>query len=129
MEKYKEDFIEFLLKQNSLKFGDFTLKSKRSSPYFINVGDLNDGLGISKLGEAFAQVILSLNEQPDVLFGPSYKGIPLAVATSIAMSSKGKNIGQKDGNCQKCCGNFVMYSNSKNGCRDWVSGNDEFYRR
>jgi len=93
MEKYKEDFIEFLIKQNSLKFGEFTLKSKRSSPYFINVGDLNDGLGISKLGEAFASVILSLGEQPNVLFGPSYKGIPLAVATSIAMSQKGKNIG------------------------------------
>lgn len=93
MEKYKEEFIEFLLKQNALKFGEFTLKSKRSSPYFINVGDLNDGLGISKLGEAFASVISNLYEQPDVLFGPSYKGIPLSVTTSIALSQKGKNIG------------------------------------
>jgi len=93
MEKYKEEFIEFLINQNSLKFGDFTLKSKRSSPYFINVGDLNDGLKITKIGEAFASVILELKEQPDVLFGPSYKGIPLAITTAIALSQKGKNIG------------------------------------
>ncbi len=93
MEKYKEDFIEFLLKQNCLKFGDFTLKSKRSSPYFFNAGDLNDGLKISILGNAFAELILSEKVQPDILFGPSYKGIPLAVSTAIALSQKEKNIG------------------------------------
>jgi orotate phosphoribosyltransferase len=93
MEKYKEEFIEFLLKQNVLKFGDFTLKSKRSSPYFINVGDLKDSEGIARLGEAFASTISSLNEDVDILFGPAYKGIPLAVATSIALGSKGKNTG------------------------------------
>ena len=93
MEKYKEDFIEFLIKQNILKFGDFTLKSKRSSPYFINAGDLNDGEGVSKAGNAYAELILSQSEKPDVLFGPSYKGIPLAVTTAISLSQKGKNIG------------------------------------
>lgn len=93
MEKYKEVFIEFLIAKNSLKFGDFTLKSKRSSPYFINVGDLNDGEGISILGNAFAELIISEPKQPNILFGPSYKGIPLAVTTSIALSQKGKDIG------------------------------------
>jgi len=91
--EYKAKFIEYLLNEKSLKFGDFTLKSKRSSPYFFNAGDLNDGLAISKLGEALASSILSSNDFPDVLFGPSYKGISLAISTSIALAEKGRNIG------------------------------------
>ena len=91
LEDYKEKFIEYLINEKSLKFGEFTLKSGRSSPYFFNAGDLNDGNAISKLGEAFACSILE-NELPDILFGPSYKGIPLAVATSMALAGKGKNI-------------------------------------
>ena len=90
--EYKAKFIEYLLNEKSLKFGDFTLKSKRSSPYFFNAGDLNDGLAISKLGEAFSSSILSSNDFPDILFGPSYKGISLAISTSIALAEKGRNI-------------------------------------
>lgn len=91
--EYKAKFIEYLINEKSLKFGDFTLKSKRSSPYFFNAGELNDGQAISKLGEAFAGAILSSNDIPDIIFGPSYKGISLAVSTSIAMADKGTNIG------------------------------------
>jgi orotidine-5'-phosphate decarboxylase len=91
--EYKSKFIEYLLNEKSLKFGDFILKSKRSSPYFFNAGDLNDGLAISKLGEAFAGSIMLSDNFPDVLFGPSYKGISLAISTSIALAEKGRNIG------------------------------------
>lgn len=93
MEQYKEEFIKFLIDQGVLKFGEFTLKSQRMSPYFINVGDLKDSEGIARLGEAFASAILSFTSNVDILFGPAYKGIPLAVATSIAFKSKGRNVG------------------------------------
>lgn len=93
METYKKDLIDFLLHVGALKLGEFQLKSKRISPYFINVGDLNTGSCIKKLGEAFTSVILSLKEKPNVLFGPSYKGIPLAVSTSVSLNSKGEDIG------------------------------------
>ena len=90
MDQSERDFINFLLEQGVLKTqGDFTLKSKRSSPYFINVGDLDDGVGISALGEQFASLISSKGKNVDVLYGPAYKGIPLAVATSIAMELEG----------------------------------------
>jgi orotidine-5'-phosphate decarboxylase len=94
MEEYKKDFIDFLFNSEVLKLGkDFSLKSKRLSPYFINIGDLNDGEKITRLGNAFASTILSLDKGVDVIFGPAYKGIPLAVATSSALAGKGKNIG------------------------------------
>jgi len=89
---YKEKFIEYLINEKALKFGDFTLKSGRSSPYFFNVGDLNDGIAISKLGDAFSSAVLEKGA-PDILFGPSYKGIPLSVATSMSLAIKGTNIG------------------------------------
>jgi orotidine-5'-phosphate decarboxylase len=94
MEQYKKEFIDFLLASNVLKIGkDFSLKSKRLSPYFINVGDLNDGEKITRLGDAFASTILSLKEPVDTIFGPAYKGIPLSVATSSSLAAKGKNVG------------------------------------
>lgn len=94
MEQYKKDFIDFLMNTNSLKIGeDFTLKSKRLSPYFINVGDFNEGLSIDMLGQAYALAIQELGEEVDILFGPAYKGIPLSVTTSIALSKKGKKVG------------------------------------
>ncbi len=94
MEQYKKDFIDFLLSTNSLKIGeDFTLKSKRLSPYFINVGDFNEGSAIDKLGQAYASAIEELGKEVDILFGPAYKGIPLSVTTSIALSKKGRKVG------------------------------------
>jgi len=94
MDKYKQSFIDFLLETKSLKVGaDFTLKSKRLSPYFINVGDFNEGETISRLGQAYATAIENSGKEVDILFGPAYKGIPLALATSIALASNGRNVG------------------------------------
>lgn len=86
-------FTEFLLDSGALKFGDFTLKSGRRSPYFINAGAFDDGVKIATLGAFYAQTIRSsiddgtLDSGIDTIFGPAYKGIPLAVATSIAMNA------------------------------------------
>ena len=73
-------------------FGEFTLKSGRKSPYFINAGGLLKGSAMSRLGEAYAERILSSGVDCDLIFGPSYKGIPLAVATAIAMSARGRDV-------------------------------------
>ena len=87
------DFIPFLLDQNVLQFGEFTLNSGRLSPYFFNLGAVNSGLGFARLGEAYAQAILDSGIEFDVLFGPAYKGIPIAVATAVALASHGKQVG------------------------------------
>ena len=85
MEQYKRDFIDFAISCGALKFGDFTLKSGRRSPFFFNAGSFVSGKHIERLGEFYAQAIHeNFTEDFDVLFGPAYKGIPLAVATSIA---------------------------------------------
>ena len=87
MEKYKEEFIEFMVDSNVLKFGDFTLKSGRKSPFFMNAGAYVTGSQLKKLGNYYARAIHdTFGLEFDVLFGPAYKGIPLAVATSIAIS-------------------------------------------
>ena len=94
MKEYKKEFIEFLVKNDSLKFGEFTLKSGRKSPYFINTGMFKDGKGISKLAEYYAKAVKeNFGEKFDVLFGPAYKGIPLCVATVIKLSEVGVNKG------------------------------------
>jgi len=93
MENYKKEFIDFLVLSNSLKLGEFNLKSKRQSPYFVNTGEFNKGSLISRLGEAYAKAIIDNNIECDILFGPSYKGIPLALATSIELSKRGKDVG------------------------------------
>lgn len=84
MEKYKQDFIEFALSRNVLRFGEFTLKSGRISPYFFNAGLFNTGRDLAKLGEFYAKAIQASQIEYDVLFGPAYKGIP--IATTIAVS-------------------------------------------
>ncbi|MBV7388598.1 orotate phosphoribosyltransferase [Pasteurellaceae bacterium TAE3-ERU1] len=86
MEQYKRDFIEFALGCNVLKFGEFTLKSGRISPYFFNAGLFNTGHHLAKLGEFYAAAIHAQGIAFDVLFGPAYKGIPIATTVAIALA-------------------------------------------
>ncbi len=87
MDKYKEQFIEFMIESNVLRFGEFTTKSGRQTPFFINTGNYTTGEQLSKLGDFYAEAINKhFNNDVDVLFGPAYKGIPLTVTTSIAMN-------------------------------------------
>lgn len=87
MEQYKQEFIDFMVDSQVLKFGDFTLKSGRKSPFFMNAGAYVTGTQLRKLGEYYAKAIHdSFGLDFDVLFGPAYKGIPLSVATSMAIS-------------------------------------------
>ena len=86
MEQYQKDFVDFTLETGVLKFGEFTLKSGRISPYFFNAGLFNKGSHLSQLGKFYAQAIEASNLMFDVLFGPAYKGIPLASATAIALN-------------------------------------------
>ena len=81
----QQTFIDFLVAQGVLKFGEFTLNSGRVSPYFFNLGAVSDGAGFAQLGRAYADAILAAEIEFDVLFGPAYKGIPLATATGIAL--------------------------------------------
>lgn len=94
MEQYKQEFIEFMVDSQVLKFGDFTLKSGRKSPFFMNAGAYVTGTQLRKLGEYYAKAIHdNYGTDFDVLFGPAYKGIPLSVATTIAFSELyGKDI-------------------------------------
>lgn len=86
MEAYKKEFIEFMVDSEVLKFGEFTLKSGRKSPFFMNAGAYVTGEQLTKLGEYYAKAIeANFGLDFDVLFGPAYKGIPLAVVTSMAM--------------------------------------------
>ena len=87
MEQYKQEFIEFMVDSNVLKFGEFTLKSGRKSPFFMNAGAYVTGSQLRMLGQYYAKAIHdNFGTDFDVLFGPAYKGIPLAVATTIAFS-------------------------------------------
>lgn len=87
MEQYKEEFIEFMVESDVLKFGDFTLKSGRKSPFFMNAGAYVTGSQLRRLGQYYAKAIHDhYGDDFDVLFGPAYKGIPLSVATTIAFS-------------------------------------------
>ena len=86
MEQYQNDFVDFMLEIGALKFGEFTLKSGRVSPYFFNAGQFNQGTHLSQLGQFYAQAIEASGIKFDVLFGPAYKGIPLAAATAIALN-------------------------------------------
>ena len=87
MESYKQEFIEFMVEADVLKFGDFTLKSGRKSPFFMNAGAYVTGSQLMRLGEYYAKAIHDkYGDDFDVLFGPAYKGIPLSVATVIAFS-------------------------------------------
>lgn len=88
MENYKQEFIDFMIESDVLKFGEFTLKSGRKSPFFMNAGAYVTGIQLKKLGEYYAKAIHdNFGDDFDVLFGPAYKGIPLGVATCIAFSN------------------------------------------
>ncbi len=94
MEAYKSEFIDFMIESDVLKFGDFTLKSGRKSPFFMNAGAYVTGTQLRKLGEYYAKAIHdNYGLDFDILFGPAYKGIPLSVATTMAISELyGKDI-------------------------------------
>lgn len=93
MEGYKREFIEFLMGANVLKFGDFTAKSGRKIPYFVNAGEIKTGEQIAKLGEFYAKAYFEkVGNKKTVLYGPAYKGISIAVSSSIALSKKGLDL-------------------------------------
>lgn len=86
MQQYKKEFLEFALEAGVLRFGEFTLKSGRASPYFFNAGLFNTGRHLARLGRFYASAIIDSGIEFDILFGPAYKGIPLAAATGIALA-------------------------------------------
>jgi len=85
MQEYKKKFVEFLVRANVLKFGDFTLKSGRKCPYFLNFGDVYSGESVSELGYSYAQALSEYFTDYDTILGPAYKGIPIATATAIVL--------------------------------------------
>lgn len=85
MESYQRAFIELAIAEGVLKFGEFTLKSGRVSPYFFNAGEFHTGAALAALGDFYAQAIVRSGLQYDLLFGPAYKGIPLAAATGVSL--------------------------------------------
>ncbi|HEY5559887.1 MAG TPA: orotate phosphoribosyltransferase [Steroidobacteraceae bacterium] len=88
MRPHQKEFIDLLLARDVLRFGDFTLKSGRTSPYFFNAGLINDGASLARLGVCYAQAVVDAGTGFDMLFGPAYKGIPLATATAIALADR-----------------------------------------
>ena len=92
MSELQNQFIEFALSQHILQFGEFTLKSGRQSPYFFNAGLFYSGQQLSKLGNFYAQTLIQSGIEFDVLFGPAYKGLPLATTTAVNLYQHGKNI-------------------------------------
>ena len=85
MKDYQQAFLDFAIQQDVLRFGEFTLKSGRKSPYFFNFGDFRTGAALSKLGRFYAQAIVDSGVEFDMLFGPAYKGIPLVSVTALAL--------------------------------------------
>jgi orotate phosphoribosyltransferase len=93
MQDYKNRFFELALRKGNLSFGNFTLKSGRISPYFFNAGGFDDGASLAELADCFAESIIDSGLSFDMLFGPAYKGIPLAAATAVALNNKhGRNV-------------------------------------
>ena len=93
MESYKREFIEFLESAGVLKFGDFTAKSGRKIPYFINAGEIKTGEQIKTLGQFYAKAYFEkIGNKKTVLYGPAYKGIPIAVSVSVALADKGLDV-------------------------------------
>ncbi|EKO3779840.1 orotate phosphoribosyltransferase [Vibrio metschnikovii] len=86
MKAYQREFIEFALEKEVLKFGEFTLKSGRKSPYFFNAGLFNTGRDLARLGRFYAAALVDAGIKFDVLFGPAYKGIPIAITTAVALA-------------------------------------------
>ncbi len=92
MSHFRQDFIRFAIKQEALCFGEFKTKAGRLSPYFFNAGLFNDGESLKQLTQFYAQAILFSKISFDMLYGPAYKGIPLAAGTAIALAEKGRNV-------------------------------------
>lgn len=92
MLSFRQDFIRFAIEQKVLCFGEFKTKAGRLSPYFFNAGLFNDGNSLRRLTQFYAQAIVASNVQFDMLYGPAYKGIPLAAGIAIAMAESGRNI-------------------------------------
>ncbi len=92
MPDFRQQFLRFAVEQRVLRFGEFTTKAGRVSPYFFNAGLFSDGMSLKQLGEFYAKAILTSKIQFDVLFGPAYKGIPLASTTAIALAVSGHNV-------------------------------------
>ena len=88
MQAYQREFIRFAIERGVLRFGEFTLKSGRTSPYFFNAGLFNSGLALAQLGRFYASAIVDSGVEFDVLFGPAYKGIPLAATTAVALAEQ-----------------------------------------
>lgn len=93
MENYKKEFIDFMIESEVLKFGDFLTKSGRKTPFFVNTGFYRTGAQLNKLGKYYAKAIRAcFGDDFDILFGPAYKGIPLSVATAMALGEEGVNV-------------------------------------
>lgn len=89
---FRQEFIEFALQQNVLRFGEFTTKAGRLSPYFFNAGLFNDGQALNRLSQFYARAILDSGLAVDALFGPAYKGIPLVAVSALALAQAGRNL-------------------------------------
>lgn len=89
---FRQEFIEFAVAQNVLRFGEFRTKAGRLSPYFFNAGLFNDGAALGRLAEFYARAITASGIVADVLFGPAYKGIPLVAVTAVALARMGRNL-------------------------------------
>ena len=92
MTDFRQQFLEFALAHDVLSFGEFITKAGRRSPYFFNAGRFCDGASLGRLGEFYAQALLASGVRCDQLYGPAYKGIPLATATAIALAARGHNL-------------------------------------
>lgn len=88
MQDYQREFLDFAIRRGVLRFGEFTLKSGRISPYFFNAGLFNSGRALARLGRGYAQAIVRAELDFDMLFGPAYKGIPLVAATAVALAEQ-----------------------------------------
>ena len=89
---FRQEFIEFALAQNVLRFGEFKTKAGRLSPYFFNAGLFNDGAALDRLSQFYAKAIMASGVEIDMLFGPAYKGIPLVAVSALALAQAGRNL-------------------------------------